>query len=99
MEKTMKDIERLKTSDEVVKARDQLMFKEVPTTFHKFERDFKIFKADTDKKVKYLLHIGAENVKTIFRMISRQMCFLIFTMPFWFRTSSSLKITKAISLP
>lgn len=67
MEKTMQKIEKLATSDDVVKARDELMFKEAPTNFYQYERDFKIFKTDTDKKAKYLLNIGAENVKSIFK--------------------------------
>lgn len=67
MEKTMLKIEKLTTSDDVVKARDELAFKEAPTNFYQYERDFKIFKNDTDKKAKYLLRIGAENVKSIFR--------------------------------
>lgn len=67
MEKTMKDIEKLKQSEDVIKARDELIFKEAPTNYYQYERDFKIFKNDTDKKAKYLLNIGAENVKSIFK--------------------------------
>ena len=63
----MKDIEKLKQSEDVIKARDELIFKEAPTNYYQYERDFKIFKNDTDKKAKYLLNIGAENVKSIFK--------------------------------
>jgi hypothetical protein len=33
------------------------MFKEAPSNFYQYERDFKIFKKDTEKKAKYLLLI------------------------------------------
>merc|ERR1712146_12260 len=67
MDKTLLKIEKLKSSDESVKARDEMIFKEAPTNYYQYERDFKIFQKDTDKKAKYLLNIGADNIKTIFK--------------------------------
>ena len=43
------------------------MLKEAPTNFYQYERDFKSFKNDSAKKLKYIENIKAENVKTIFK--------------------------------
>lgn len=65
--KTTKDIEALKSSQAVIKARDNSMFGEAPKSYYQFERDFKSLKNEREKLVKYLLNIREQNVKSIFK--------------------------------
>jgi len=57
----------LKTSDAVIKAKDDLLSKEPVNSFYQFERDFKSIKNDTPRKLSYLMNIKAPNYKNIFK--------------------------------
>jgi hypothetical protein len=56
----------LKNSDALKIAKEKLVM-EVPTSFYQYERDFKGFKDDKEKKIQYLMNIKAENVQQIFK--------------------------------
>lgn len=43
------------------------MLQEAPKNFYQYERDFKSFKGEKGKKIKYLENIKGENVKVIFK--------------------------------
>jgi len=57
----------LKTSEAVIKAKDDLLSKEPPNSFYQFERDFKSIKNDQPRKLSYLMNIKAQNYKNIFK--------------------------------
>jgi hypothetical protein len=43
------------------------MLKDAPTNFYQYERDFKSFKTDKTKKLKYIENIKGKNVASIFK--------------------------------
>ena len=63
----MQEISKLQKSEVVIQARDDMMLKEAPNNFYQYERDFKSFKNDKTKKLKYIENIKAKNVANIFK--------------------------------
>ena len=63
----VESISKLKTSDAVLKAKDDLLLKEAPNSFYQFERDFKSIKNDKERKLNYVMNIKPENFKNIFK--------------------------------
>ena len=43
------------------------MLKEAPNNFYQYERDFKSFKNDKTKKLKYIQNIKGKNIANIFK--------------------------------
>ena len=64
---TVQNISNLKTSDIVLKAKDDLLLQEPPKSFYQFERDFKSIKNDSVRKFNYVMNIPSDNFKNIFK--------------------------------
>lgn len=63
----VESISKLKSSDAVLRAKDDLLLKEAPNSFYQFERDFKSIKNDKERKLNYVMNIKPENFKNIFK--------------------------------
>ena len=62
---TTKDIEKLKTNEAVIAARDEVA-STAPKNYYSFERDFKSLKSDKAKLLAFLANIPAESYGKIF---------------------------------
>jgi hypothetical protein len=63
----VESIAKLKSSEAVLKAKDDMLLKEAPNSSYQFERDFKSIKNDKERKLAYVMNIKPSNFKNIFK--------------------------------
>ena len=63
----VESISKLKSSEAVLKAKDDMLLKEAPNNSYQFERDFKSIKNDKERKLAYVMNIKPSNFKNIFK--------------------------------